>query len=324
MTTRAIRIHRHGGPEVLALEEIALAPPGPGQARVRQSAIGLNFIDVYVRTGLYPAELPAVLGQEGAGVVEAVGEGVSEVAVGDRVAYAGQSGAYAEARNVPAAALVRLPDDISEEIAAAAMLKGTTAEYLVRRTHAVQPGDVVVFHAAAGGVGLIACQWARHLGATVIGVVGSDAKAEVARAHGCDHVIVTGREDLAKRVREITGGRGARVVYDSVGRDTFEASLDCLAPRGLMVSFGNASGPVAPFSPLLLSQKGSLFLTRPTLKHYALTREETVAGAEALFDVMRSGAVRVEVRQRYALADAARAHAELEGRRTTGASVLRP
>lgn len=324
MSTRAIRIHRHGGPDVLSLDEVTLAPPGPNEARVRQTAIGLNFIDVYVRSGLYPSELPAVLGQEGAGVVEAVGANVTEVSVGDRVAYAGHPGAYATARNVPAAALVRLPDGVSDETAAAAMLKGTTAEYLLRRTYPVKPGDVVVFHAAAGGVGLIACQWAKHLGATVIGTVGSDAKADVARAHGCDHVVVTAREDVAKRVRAITAGRGAQVVYDSVGRDTFEASLDCLAPRGMMVSFGNASGPVPPFAPLLLTQKGSLFFTRPSLKHYALTREETVAGAEALFEVIRSGAVSAEVRQRYPLAEAARAHIELEGRRTTGASVLLP
>lgn len=324
MTTRAIRIHRHGGPEVLTLEEIPLAPPGPGEARVRQTAVGLNFIDVYVRTGLYPTPLPAVLGQEGAGVVESLGDGVTEVAVGDRVAYAGVPGAYAQARNVAAASLVRLPRGVSDETAAAAMLKGGTAEFLLRRTYPVKAGDVVVFHAAAGGVGLIACQWAKHLGATVIGTVGSDAKAELARAHGCDHVVVTSREAIATRVRELTGGRGADVVYDSVGTDTFEASLDCLKPRGMMVSFGNASGPVPPFAPLLLSQKGSLYFTRPTMRSYQSTRAEVEAAAEALFDVVLRGVVRVEVRQRYALTDVARAHADLEGRRTTGATVLLP
>lgn len=321
---RVVRIHRYGGPEVMSVEEAELAPPAPGEARVRHTAVGLNFADVYTRTGLYPTTLPAVLGQEAAGVVEAVGDGVTEVAVGDRVVYAGAPGAYADARNVAAAVLVKVPAGIDDERAAAMLLKGTTAEYLLRRTHAVQPGETIVFHAAAGGVGLIACQWAKHLGATVIGTVGTRAKAALAQAHGCAHVVVTSEEDLPARVKEITGGKGVTVVYDSVGKDTFAASLDCLAPRGLMVSYGNASGPVPPFSPLLLTEKGSLFFTRPSLKHYALTRDERVAAAGALFEVVLRGAVKVEVRQRYPLAEAARAHAELEGRRTTGASVLLP
>jgi NADPH2:quinone reductase len=317
----AIRIHEHGGPEVLRWEEAPLPDPGPGEARIRQRAIGVNFIDVYQRTGLYPLSLPAVLGNEAAGVVEAVGAGVTEVAVGDRVAYAGLLGAYAEERTVPAERLVKLPDGISDEVAAAVMLKGMTAEYLLRRTHHVSPGETIVFHAAAGGVGQIACQWAKALGATVIGTVGSDAKREVARGHGCDHVLITG-PDLAPRVRELTGGAGAHVVYDAVGKDTWEASLDCLRPRGMLVSFGNTSGPVSPFPPLVLTMKGSLFLTRPSLAHYVATREELVASAGAVFEAIRSGTVRVDVRHRYALADAARAHADLEGRRTTGPIVL--
>lgn len=322
--TRVIRIHRHGGPEVLSFEDADVPPPGPGEARLRQTAVGLNFADVYTRTGLYPAALPLVLGQEAAGVVEAVGPSVTEVAVGDRVVYAGASGAYAEARNVPVEVLVKIPVGVTEETAAAMMLKGTTAEYLLRRTYPVKAGETIVFHSAAGGVGSIACQWAKHLGAVVIGTVGSDEKVALARANGCDHVVVTSREDLARRVREITHGAGVPVVYDAVGKDTFEASLDCLAPRGTMVSYGNASGPVPPVLPLRLTEKGSIFLTRPSRKHYTLTRAETVASAEALFAVVASGAVTVDVRQRYALAEAARAHADLEGRRTTGATVLLP
>lgn len=322
--TRVVRIHRYGGPEVLSVETDALAPPKRGEVRLRQTAVGLNFADVYVRTGLYATTLPAVMGQEAAGVVEALGEDVTEVSVGDRVVYAGAPGAYAEVRNVPAWLLVPIPDGVDDARAAAMLLKGTTAEYLLLRTYPVRRGDTIVFHAAAGGVGLIACQWAKHLGATVIGTVGSDAKADEARAHGCEHVIVTSREDIAARVREITDGRGVPVVYDSVGRDTFEASLNCLAPRGMMVSFGNASGPVPPFSPLLLTDKGSLFFTRPSRKHYARDRAETLASAKALFDVVGAGVVRVDVRQRYPLVDAARAHADLEARKTTGATVLVP
>lgn len=309
---------------MLTLEALDLPPPGPGEVRLRHTAIGLNFADVYARTGLYPAALPAVLGQEAAGVIEALAPDVTGFAPGDRVVYAGAPGAYADARNVAAAVLVKIPPEIDDERAAAMMLKGTTAEYLLRRTHEVKPGETIVFHAAAGGVGSIACQWAKHLGATVIGTVGTRAKAPIALAHGCDHVVVLSEEDLPTRVREITGGKGVPVVYDSVGKDTFMASLDCLSPRGLMVSYGNASGPVPPFAPLLLTEKGSLFFTRPSLKHYTLTRAERVASAEALFEVVLRGAVTVEVHQRYPLADAARAHADLEGRRTTGATVLLP
>jgi NADPH2:quinone reductase len=324
-TVGAVRIHATGGPENLRFEEVELAAPAAGEALVRHHAIGVNFIDTYHRSGLYPLPLPAVLGTEAAGVVEAVGAGVGEVAVGQRVAYAGTiTGAYAGARRIPAARLVPLPDDVPFELAAAMMLKGMTAEYLLRRTHRVTAGETIVFHAAAGGVGLIACQWARALGARVIGVVGSAAKAELARAHGCAEVVVLPGQDLAGRVRELTGGRGVPVVYDSVGRDTFEASLDCLAPRGLMVSFGNASGPVPPVSPLALASRGSLYLTRPTLAAYTADREELLASAAALFAVVRSGSVRVNVSRRYPLAEAGQAHRDLEGRRTTGSVVLLP
>jgi NADPH2:quinone reductase len=320
-----VRIHATGGPEVLRIEQVELAAPAAREALVRHHAIGVNFIDTYHRSGLYPLPLPAVLGTEAAGVVEAVGKGVAEVVVGQRVAYAGTiTGAYAEARCLPAARLVPLPDDVSCEQAAAMMLKGMTAEYLLRRTHRVAAGETIVFHAAAGGVGLIACQWARSLGARVIGVVGSAAKAELARAHGCAEVVVLPGDDLAGRVRELTGGRGVPVVYDSVGRETFEASLDCLAPRGLMVSFGNASGPVPPVLPLALATRGSLYLTRPTLTAYTASRDELIASAAALFDVVRAGAVRVAVSQRYPLADVGRAHRDLEGRRTTGSLLLLP
>ena len=319
----AIRIHEHGGPDAFRWEDIPVPEPGPGEARIRQRAIGVNFIDVYQRTGLYPLSLPAVLGNEAAGVVVAVGSGVTEVAVGDRVAYGGLPGAYTEERTVPAERVVKLPDAIGDEMAAAIMLKGMTAEYLLRRTHRVSPGETIVFHAAAGGVGQIACQWAKALGATVIGTVGSEAKVEVARRHGCDHVVVTG-PDLAPRVRELTRGVGADVVYDAVGKDTWETSLDSLRPRGMLVSFGNASGPVPAFQPLVLTMKGSLFLTRPSLAHYVATREELVASAGAVFEAIRSGAVRVEIRHRYPLAEAARAHADLEGRRTIGPIVLTP
>jgi NADPH:quinone reductase len=319
----AIRIHRHGGPEVLVWEEAAVPEPGPGEARIRQRAVGVNFIDVYQRTGLYPVELPAVLGQEAAGVIEAIGAGVSGVAVGDRVVYAGVPGAYAEVRIAPADRLVKLPAGLRDDVAAAVMLKGMTAEYLLRRTHRVTPGETIVFHAAAGGVGQIACQWAKALGATVIGTVGSRAKVDVARHAGCDHVLLT-TDDLPARVRELTGGAGAAVVYDSVGRDTFEASLRCLRPRGLLVSFGNASGPVSAFQPLLLTTLGSLYLTRPSLVHYVATRSELLASADALFEIVLGGKVRVDIGQRYPLADAARAHADLESRRTTGSTVLLP
>lgn len=323
--TRAIRFERVGGPEVLQLQTVELPPPAAGEATIRHAAIGLNYIDVYHRTGLYPLPLPAGIGLEAAGVVEAVGEGVTEVAVGDRVAYAGGPvGAYAEARNLPAHRLLRLPDDIFFDTAAAMMLQGLTAAYLLRRTYRVQPGDAVLIHAAAGGVGLIACQWARALGATVIGTVGSPAKAELARAHGCQHVIDYSREDFAARVREITGGAGVAVVYDGVGKDTFAGSLDCLRPLGMMVSYGNASGPVPPVDLVQLSQKGSLFITRPTLMTYTARREDLLALGEELFAVVADGRVRIEVHQRYALADAAHAHRDLEARRTTGSTIFLP
>ena len=324
--THAIRIHETGGPEVMRWESIEVGDPGPGEVRLRQTAVGLNFIDVYFRTGLYPLPvMPGVLGMEAAGVVEAVGEGVATLSEGDRVAYATPPpGAYAEARIMPAARLVKLPDNIEEKTAAAMMLRGMTAHYLLRRIHRVEPGDRILIHAAAGGVGLIACQWASHLGATVIGTVGSDEKAEIARAHGCDHPIVYTREDFVTRVREITDGEGVAAVYDSVGKDTFMGSLDCLRPRGMMVTFGNASGPVPPFEPILLSKKGSLFLTRPTLFHYTSTPEDLAWASGDLFEVVGSGAVRIEINQTYALKDAAQAHWDLEGRKTTGSSVLLP
>jgi NADPH2:quinone reductase len=321
----AIRIHAHGGPEVLQWEAIDVSEPGRGEVLIRQTAIGLNFIDVYERTGLYPGALPTGLGREGAGVVEAVGPRVRGLAVGDRVAYvSSQPGAYAQERVVPADRVVKVPDGVSDRLAAAAMLKGLTAWFLLRRTHRVARGDAVVVHAAAGGVGLILAQWARHLGATVIGVVGSDAKASIALAHGCHHALVLGRDDLVARVREFTGDEGARVVYDSVGRDTFFASLDCLRPLGLMVSYGNASGPVPPIAPLELSKRGSLFLTRPTLFHYTARRADLERGARELFDVIGRGVVRIEIGQTYALQDVAQAHRDLEARRTIGSTVLIP
>jgi NADPH2:quinone reductase len=321
----AIRIHAHGGPEVLQWEAVAATEPGPGEVLIRQTAIGLNFIDVYERTGLYPVALPAGLGREGAGVVEAVGPRVRGVALGDRVAYASQqAGAYAQERVIAADRVVKIPDGVSDRLAAAAMLKGLTAQFLLRRTHRVRKGDTVVVHAAAGGVGLIAVQWARFLGAEVIGVVGSDAKAAVAREHGCHHTLVLGRDDLAACVRELTGGQGAQVVYDSIGKDTFFASLDCLRPLGLMVSYGNASGPVPPIAPLELARRGSLFLTRPTLFHYVARRIDLDRAARELFDVIGRGVVRIEIGQSYALPDVAQAHRDLEARRTVGSTVLIP
>ena len=323
---KAIRIHEYGGPEVLRWEEVEVGDPGPGQLRVRHGAVGLNYIDVYHRTGLYPLpSLPWIPGMEGAGRVEAVGEGVTEFKVGDRVAYASPpAGAYAEVRLIPADRVVALPNAIDDRTAAAMMLQGMTAQYLLRRTYRVQPGDFVLLHAAAGGVGLIACQWARYLDATVIGTAGSDEKAELARAHGCHHVIVYTRENFVERVREITGGQGVAVVYDSVGKDTFMGSLDCLRPMGMMVSFGNASGPVPPFEPGILAAKGSLFLTRPTLMTYTAKRADLLASAAELFEVVGSGAVNIEVRQTYPLAEIAQAHRDLEARRTTGSTVLLP
>lgn len=323
---KAIRIHEHGGPEVLRWEEVEVGEPGPGQLRVRHGAVGLNYIDVYHRTGLYPLpSLPWTLGMEGAGQVEAVGEGVTEFKPGDRIAYASPPvGAYAEVRLIPADRVVALPDAIDDRTAAAMMLQGMTAQYLLRRTYRVQPGDAILLHAAAGGVGLIASQWARHLGATVIGTVGSEEKAELARAHGCHHTILYNRENFVERVREITGGQGVAAVYDSVGKDTFMGSLDCLRPLGMMVSFGNASGPVPPFEPGILAAKGSLFLTRPSLMAYTAKRADLLASASELFEVVSSGAVRIEVRQTYPLAETARAHRDLEARQTTGSTVLLP
>ncbi len=321
---KAVRIHVPGGPEVLRWDEVEVGRPGPGEVRLAQTAVGLNFIDVYHRTGLYKLPLPAVIGSEAVGVVEEVGPGVTELGAGDRVGYAGVVGAYAQARVIAADRLVPLPDTVSDATAAAAMLKGMTAQYLLRRTCRVERGDAVLVHAAAGGVGLIASQWARHLGATVIGTVSTDEKAALARAHGCEHPIVTTREDFVARVKAITGGRGVRVVYDSVGKDTWDGSLDCLQPLGMMVSYGNSSGPVPPFSPLVLSAKGSLFLTRPTLMAYTARRADLLACAAELFEVIGSGVVRIEVMRTYALADAATAHRDLEARRTTGSSVLLP
>lgn len=325
MTTKAIRIHAHGGPEVMRWEDVPTPEPGAGEALVRHEAVGLNYIDVYFRTGLYKVpHLPASIGMEGAGVVTAVGEGVSDVAVGDRVAYAGGPvGAYATERVIASDRLVKLPEAIDFQTGAAMMLQGMTAQYLLRRTYRVQAGETIVVHAAAGGVGLIMCQWAKHLGATVIGVVSSEAKAELARAHGAHHVIV-GHETLAADVKRITEGAMVPVVYDSVGKDTFGPSLDSLAPLGLMVSYGNASGPVPPIDVGILAAKGSLFLTRPTLATYTAKRADLVAVANDLFDVVKSGAVKIRVNQTFPLAEAAAAHEALEARRTTGSTVLLP
>ncbi len=324
-STHAVCMHQTGGPEVLRWENIDLAAPSAGEVRVRHTAIGLNFLDTYHRTGLYPVPLPAVLGAEAAGVVEDIGAGVTLFEKGDRVAYGtGPVGAYAEERNVPAAHVVKIPDGIDDRTAAAAMLKGMTAHYLLRRTYAVKKGDPILVHAAAGGVGLLLCQWAKHLGATVIGTVGSEEKAKLALANGCDHVLFYRTEDVAARIRELTGGERLPVVYDSVGKDTFSTSLDCLRPRGLMVSFGQSSGPVGPIDPRILAQKGSLFLTRPSLGDYVRARADLDATASDLFAVIKSGAVRVHVAQTYPLRDAERAHRDLEARKTTGSTVLVP
>ncbi|SOE18812.1 NADPH:quinone reductase-like Zn-dependent oxidoreductase [Hoeflea halophila] len=323
---KAILVSQHGGPEALEWRDHEVGEPGPGEVKLRQEAVGLNFIDVYFRTGLYPAPngLPLVPGNEAAGVVTAVGEGVSLFKQGDRIAYAGPIGAYAEERLITADKLVKVPDGIALDVAAGMMLKGMTAEYLLRRTYEVKPGDTILYHAAAGGVGLIVGQWAKALGAIVIGTVGSPEKAELAAAHGYDHVINYRTEDFVSRVKEITGGKGADVVYDSVGKDTFPGSLDCLKPRGLWASFGQSSGPIEPFNIGILAQKGSLFATRPTLFTYIASRPELVASADALFDVVSRGVVNIEINQRYPLAEAAQAHEDLEGRRTTGTTVLLP
>jgi NADPH2:quinone reductase len=320
----AIRIHRHGGPEVLQWEEVEVGEPGPGEVRLRHAAIGLNFIDIYERTGLYKVALPAVLGKEAAGVVEALGSGVKHINLGDRVAYAGDtSGAYCEQRVMPSARLVRIPDSLDDSQAAAVMLKGLTAQMLLRQTYRVRRGDVLLIHAAAGGVGSILVQWAKHLGAKVIAVVGSDAKAALVRELGADQVMLDG-EDWVAATKAATAGRGVDVVYDSVGKQTFMRSLDCLRPRGLMVTYGNASGAVEPFAPLELTRRGSLYVTRPTLFHYIATRPALARAAQELFDVLARSVVRVQIGQSYPLQEAARAHVELEARRTTGSTVLLP
>jgi len=321
----AIRIHATGGPEVMAFEEIAVGEPGPGQARVRHTAIGVNYIDTYHRGGLYPLPLPTGLGNEAAGVVEAVGAGVDWIKPGDRVgSCTGPLGAYSTARIVPADRLVKLPDEIDDRSAAAIMLKGLTVQYLLRQTYRLQGGETILFHAAAGGVGLIACQWARALGVTMIGTVSTDEKAALAREHGCAHTIVYSRENFVERVKEITGGKGVPVVYDGVGKDTFPASLDCIAPRGMFVSFGNASGPVAAFNLGLLAQKGSLYATRPTLVNYATDRTSLNAMANELFGLVRAGKIKADVRQTFPLAAAAEAHRALQSRQTTGSTLLLP
>jgi NADPH2:quinone reductase len=320
--THAIRIHQNGGPEVLKWEEVDVGEPGPGQIKIRQEAAGLNFIDVYHRSGLYKQEMPFTPGVEGAGVVEAVGDSVTNVKKGDRVAYAGPLGGYAEERLIDADRVVKLPDAISTQQAAGMMLQGMTAQMLLRSVCPVKSGDTILVQAAAGGVGLIMCQWAAALGATVIGTVSTEEKAELARNHGCAHPIVYTKQDFVAEVNRITAGEKLPVVYDSVGRDTFMKSLDCLRLRGLMVSFGNASGPVDPISPLLLSQKGSLYLTRPTLFHYVATRAELEKSAGELFAMVESGKVKIEVKQRFPLEDAAEAHRKLEARKTTGSTIL--
>jgi NADPH2:quinone reductase len=322
---KAIRIRQTGGPEVMEYVDVEVADPGPGEARIRQHAIGINFIDVYFRTGLYPQPLPAGLGMEGAGEVVAVGAGVTHLQPGDRVAYASRpTGAYADERVVPASILVKLPDTIGYDTAAAMMLQGMTVEYLFHRTYPLKAGDTILFHAAAGGVGLIACQWARAIGVTMIGTVGSEEKAALAKAHGCAHVINYNTENFTERVLEITNGKKVPVVYDSIGADTFTGSLDCLQPRGLMVSFGSASGPVPPFSLAELASRGSLFITRPTLFNYAADRESLESIANHLFEMVASGQVKIDINQRYHLSEVQKAHRELEARKTTGSSIFLP
>ncbi|MYM68764.1 NADPH:quinone reductase [Pseudoduganella sp. FT55W] len=322
---KAIRMNRVGGPEVMELVEVDLPPPGPGEVRMRHEAIGLNYIDVYHRTGLYPQPLPGALGVEGAGVVEEVGEGVTDLKAGDRVAYGGRPlGAYSEARNIPASQLLVLPKQIEFDTAAAMMLQGLTVQYLFHRTVPLKAGDTILFHAAAGGVGLIACQWARVMGVNLIGTVGSEEKAALAIENGATHVINYNKENFTERVKELTGGKGVSVVYDSIGKDTFIGSLDCLQPLGMMVSFGNASGPVPPFGLNELASRGSLFVTRPSLMAYMAKREDLEASAKSLFGVVSSGEVKIDIRQRYALADVRQAHIDLEARKTTGSTILLP
>jgi NADPH2:quinone reductase len=323
--THAIRIHEHGGPEVMKWEAVEVGAPGPGELRIKHTAVGLNYIDTYHRTGLYKIPLPSVIGREGAGVVEAVGANVSDFKPGDRVAYASSPiGSYAEVRLMPAERVVKVPEGVSDQQAASMMLKGMTAQYLIRRTYAVKPSDTILFHAAAGGVGLILCQWAKHLGATVIGTVGGAEKAALAKANGCDHVIDYKSEDFVARVAEITGGKKCAVVYDGVGKDTFMKSLDCVKPRGLVALFGNASGKVEPLDLGILAAKGSLYVSRPTLDTYIATRAELVDTANDLFGVVANGKVKIEINQTYPLSEAAQAHRDLEARKTTGSTVLLP
>jgi NADPH2:quinone reductase len=322
--TKAVRFHKTGGPEVLQLDDVEVGEPGQGQVRVRHTAIGVNFIDTYQRSGLYPMQTPATAGNEGAGVVEAVGAGVSGLKKGDRVAYTGQVGSYCTERLLPADRVVKVPEGITDEQAACLMLKGMTVQYLIHSTYAAKKGDTVLWHAAAGGVGLMACQWLKALGVTVIGTVGSPEKAKIAKAHGCEHVIDYTKENFVERVKEITGGKKLPVVYDSVGKTTWEGSLDCLRPLGLFVIFGNASGPVPPLNTQLLAQKGSLYMTRPTLVTYIASRADLEARSASVFEAVKSGKFKVEISARYKLADAAQCHRDLEGRKTTGAVILLP
>ena len=319
---KAIRYHKQGGPEVLQIEEIQVGDPGAGQVRIRHTAMGVNFVDTYQRSGLYPMQLPQVAGNEGAGVVEAVGAGVTELKAGDRIAYTGLPGSYCEARIVPADRMVKLPQGVTDEQAASMMLKGLTVHYLIHTTYPVKKGETVLWHAAAGGVGLIACQWLKALGVSVIGTAGSDEKTALAKAHGAEHVINYSRENFVERVKAITGGKGVPVVYDSVGKTTWEGTLDCLRPRGLIVSFGNASGPVAPVNLGILSAKGSLYVTRPTLATHIASRADLVERSNSLFEVVTSGKVKIETTRRYKLADAQQAHRDLESRNTTGSVIL--
>jgi NADPH:quinone reductase len=321
---KAVRYHKTGGPEVLQFDDVQVGEPGPGQAKIRHTAIGVNFVDTYQRSGLYPMQLPQTAGNEGAGIVEAVGPGVSDLKNGDRVAYTGLVGSYCDVRNVPADRLVKIPQGISDEQAASMMLKGLTVHYLIHSTYPVKRGDTVLWHAAAGGVGTIACQWLKALGVSVIGTVGSDEKAKLAKEHGATHVINYSRENFVERVKALTDGKGVPVVYDSVGKTTWEGSLECLRPRGVLVSFGNASGAVTSFNPGILAQKGSLYLTRPTLASYIATRPELAERANALFEAVKSGKVKIETTGRYKLAEAQQAHRDLEGRKTTGSVVLMP
>lgn len=321
---KAIRFHKAGGPEVLQLDDVQVGDPGQGQVRIRHTAIGVNFVDTYQRSGLYPMPLPQVAGNEGAGVVDAVGAGVTDLKAGDRVTYTGLIGAYCETRIVPADRMVKLPQGITEEQAASMLLKGLTVHYLIFSTYAVKPGDTVLWHAGAGGVGLIACQWLKALGVHTIATAGSDEKAALAKAHGAEHVINYSKENFVEKVKAITGGKGVPVVYDGVGKATWEGSLDCLRPRGMMVTFGNASGPVPPVNLGILSAKGSLYVTRPTLATYIASRAELVERSNALFEVVKSGKVKIETTGRYKLADAAQAHRDLESRKTTGSVILTP